>query len=161
MLALVIIFFVGLTDLLPESVMLGQPLPFAFVYMGYFVMISTRLFHDLKRQRVVGIETISVAFSGFILLSVVSSILFMLLGRYVENAFGGVAYDGDSFPDFLYFSFVTLLTIGYGDIVPTVDISKKLVMLVGLVGNFYSVFVTGIIIGKYLQQRRPTDGDAP
>lgn len=63
-----------------------------------------------------------------------------------------------------YFSFTTLLTIGYGDILPVSLVAKRAVMLVGLAGHFYTVFTTSIIIGKYLSvtysqrsgQRQPT-----
>jgi hypothetical protein len=49
-----------------------------------------------------------------------------------------------------YFSFTTLLTIGYGDILPLSLLARRAVMLIGLAGHFYTVFVTSIIIGKYL-----------
>lgn len=100
----------------------------------------------------VGIETISAVFAGFILLGVVSSIIFMSIDSAFIGAFSGV--ETRDFPDFLYFSFITLLTIGYGDISPTLEVSKKTVVLVGLLGHFYTVFVTAIIIGKYLGETR-------
>ncbi len=53
-----------------------------------------------------------------------------------------------------YFSFITLLTIGYGDITPVTLIAKRAVMMMGLVGHFYTVFVTSIIIGKYLSIKK-------
>ena len=53
-----------------------------------------------------------------------------------------------------YFSFTTLLTIGFGDIAPLSLIAKRAVMFIGLLGHFYTVFVTGIIIGKYLTANR-------
>lgn len=130
----------------------NMPLLFAGIYVIYFSMISFRLFLDISHQRIVGLETISGAFCGFILLGFMSSMLFASLDSTLAG-FSGIS-NNKAFSDFLYFSFITLLTIGYGDITPTTEISKKLVVLVGLIGHFYTVFVTAIIIGKYLSQSR-------
>jgi voltage-gated potassium channel Kch len=102
-------------------------------------------------EKEVGIEMISAAFSGYMLLGTLFSLLFIAMGT--SGAFKGPgAFVASS--DYLYFSFVTLLTIGYGDIVPVTEIAKKLIVLLGLMGNFYTVFVVGIVIGKYLNKYR-------
>lgn len=130
----------------------NSPFLFAGIYFIYFAVISYRLFGDINKQKVVGVETIPAVFAGFIILGVVSSIIFLSLDIALIGAFNGPG-ETREFPDFLYFSFVTLLTIGYGDIIPTLEASKNMVVLVGLFGHFYTVFVTAIIIGKYLSQR--------
>lgn len=124
---------------------------FAGTYIAYFALISLRLFRDLRKQKAVGIETISAVFSGFMLLGFLASILFISLDNNFQGAFTGIAENRD-FSDFLYFSFITLLTIGYGDIVPAAEISKKLVVFVGLLGHFYTVFVVAIIVGKFINR---------
>jgi hypothetical protein len=129
---------------------------FLVVYLLYFLLISHQIYKDLVRKKYLGIEMISAAFSGYILMGTVFSLLFITMGT--SGAFRG---PGDTIPnsDYLYFSFVTLLTIGYGDITPVTEIAKKVVVLLGLMGNFYTVFVIGIIIGKFLNSQN-TDHDA-
>lgn len=124
---------------------------FASAYLLYFIIVSYQLFKDLLFQKELGIETLSAAFSGFILIGTFSSIIFISMGS--AGAFRGP--DGPiSNSDYLYFSFVTLLTIGYGDIVPITEISKKAIILIGLIGHFYTVFVVGIVIGKFLKNQQ-------
>lgn len=48
-----------------------------------------------------------------------------------------------------YFSFTTLLTTGFGDITPVTSPAINATILVGLAGNFYMIFVTGVIIMRY------------
>ena len=123
---------------------------FVVIYLLYFLLVSFQLFSDLLVLKKLGIETISAAFSGFILIGTVSSIIFATMDSY--GAFAGP--DGAiSFADYTYFSFVTLLTIGYGDIVPVTEIARKSIILIGLIGHFYTVFVVGIVIGKFLKDR--------
>ncbi|MHC1775601.1 MAG: potassium channel family protein [Lentimicrobium sp.] len=123
---------------------------FVTAYLLYFLIVSYQLFRDLLFQKELGIETLSAAFSGFILIGTFSSIIFISMDS--SGAFRGP--DGPiSNSDYLYFSFVTLLTIGYGDIVPITEISKKAIILIGLIGHFYTVFVVGIVIGKFLKDQ--------
>jgi voltage-gated potassium channel len=128
---------------------------FLVIYMFYFMLISHQIYIDLMQQKDLGIEMISAAFSGYILLGTVFSALFITMGY--SGAFKGP--DNIANSDYLYFSFVTLLTIGYGDITPVTEIAKKVVVLLGLMGNFYTVFVIGIIIGK-LENSQNIDHDA-
>jgi voltage-gated potassium channel Kch len=51
----------------------------------------------------------------------------------------------------MYYSFTTLLSIGYGEIVPATPIAQKASILIGLMGQFYLAILTAIIIGKYLR----------
>lgn len=126
--------------------------PFLTIYAIYFLLISYQIYVDLMYQKELGIETITAAFSGYILLGTVFSILFITMGS--SGAFKGP--EGTvPYSDYLYFSFVTLLTIGYGDIIPVTEISKKIIILLGLIGHFYTVFVVGIVIGKFLYRKVP------
>jgi voltage-gated potassium channel len=80
--------------------------PFLIVYWIYFLFVSYQIYYDLMYEKKLGIETISAAFCGFILLGTVFSLLFVSMGS--EGAFKG-PQGTVSNPDYLYFSFVTLL----------------------------------------------------
>jgi hypothetical protein len=54
-------------------------------------------------------------------------------------------------PDFVYFSFITLLTVGYGDFRPVAGIARSLAMLEGVVGVLY----VGVFISRLLSLYRP------
>ena len=43
------------------------------------------------------------------------------------------------------------MTIGYGDISPASDMAQKASMLFGLIGQFYLVIVTAVVIEKYIR----------
>jgi hypothetical protein len=49
----------------------------------------------------------------------------------------------------MYFSFITLTSIGFGDIAPLTDMSRLTVAFFGMMGQFYMVAVIGIIISKF------------
>jgi len=54
--------------------------------------------------------------------------------------------------ELLYFSLVTLSTIGYGDIVPMNNEVRMLAALEGITGVLYVAITVALLIGKYMRQ---------
>ena len=73
---------------------------------------------------------------------------------------GSVHFPGDiteaGFSDLLYFSFVSLLTIGYGDVLPVSRAARTLVLLEGLLGMAFSTVLLAVLVGKSLGGREET-----
>jgi hypothetical protein len=71
-------------------------------------------------------------------------VVMALLGLLVAKLEGWPLGDG------LYFSFVTGLTIGYGDLVPKTVISRALAVLLGLGG----IMLTGLVVAIAVEALR-------
>jgi hypothetical protein len=54
------------------------------------------------------------------------------------------------FHDYLYFSFVTLTTLGYGDITPVSAFAKSLTIFIAITGQLYLTILIAMLVGKYL-----------
>lgn len=143
------VFLISIVTRLTPLIGYDGSMGFAMIYIIYFVLISYQILKTLQKQPVVGIEMISAAFCGYILLGVLASIVFFTIDRSSE-AFTSTIADR-AYADYLYFSFITLLTIGYGDITPVSELAQKLVIITALIGHFYTVFVMAVVIGKYLK----------
>jgi voltage-gated potassium channel Kch len=94
---------------------------------------------------------------GYISLGLLGYFVLLAIELIVPNSFSGLIMAGDSNNGInerlIYYSYITLLTIGYGDIVPLTLIAQKAVVVIGLVGQFYLVIITSIVVGKYLNQK--------
>lgn len=149
---LFLIFMMLITVLLMVGVSIGMALDLekmgSAIFVFYFLFISYFLFRDLYFVTHLNREAIYGAFNGFIILSFVGGISFALLENNIPNSFSNIE-NPTLFAEFIYFSFITLMTVGYGDIVPLTDFAKKLVVIVALAGHFYTVFVTAIIVSKF------------
>jgi len=53
----------------------------------------------------------------------------------------------------VYFAFITLATVGYGDLSPGTDIVRVLAMIEGLLGQLYLVTVIAVLVSNV--GRRP------
>lgn len=59
--------------------------------------------------------------------------------------------------DFVYFSFVTLATLGYGDLTPQGDLGRMLAITETLVGQLYLVGAVAVIVSNLGKTRAPRD----
>jgi hypothetical protein len=93
--------------------------------------------------------------------------LYLLIGLVFASAFGAIQdiSDKDFFTtlhgerdDFLYFSFSTLTTTGYGDLVAGTDLGRSLSIIEALVGQLYLVTVVAVIISNLRPGRPRTRG---
>lgn len=124
------------------------------LYLIFFFLVVKEVFIDVLYVKTVSTEMLSAALCGFVLLCQIGTFLFYLIDNYSPHSFSNSGEGKNILINLNYFSFTTLLTIGFGDIAPLSLIAKRAVMFIGLLGHFYTVFVTGIIIGKYLSANR-------
>lgn len=91
----------------------------------------------------------------FFLLGLIWTMLYLLIAEFIPNAFSGIDLSNwkRNFPDFIYFSFVTLTTLGYGDILPTSPLSRFIVYMESVVGVFYMAVVVSSLIGAKIPKK--------
>ena len=90
--------------------------------------------------------------SGYLILGVIAAPFFFMLDMQLEGAFS--IENNTDFYDLLYFSYITLTAVGYGDIVPVHKVAKSMSLLLGIIGQLYLAILVGIIVGKYLTAER-------
>ena len=82
---------------------------------------------------------------------------FVLIGIFFSGLYGCLhVFDLDfatrkESVDFIYFSFVTLTTLGYGEITPTSEIGKYLTILESIIGIFYMGVVVSFTLSNVIE----------
>ncbi len=127
---------------------LGEVL--AALYVVFLFAVSTKVYRDIYHAREIDLKMVFAVFTGLIMLGIMATFMFVVIERMAPHSFNGMDPEMSLFDNLLYFSFISLLTIGYGDMAPATSSTKTLTILLGLIGNFYTIIVTGIVIGKYL-----------
>lgn len=115
-------------------------------------IVAYELFNQLLKTKVVSMQTIIAAFDGFLLIGMAGVLMFIFVHYLDPGSFGHVQTGQRGIDDLVYYSYITLLTIGYGDIVPVSQLAKRLSVLMGLVGQFYLVVVMSVLVGKFLNR---------
>jgi len=78
--------------------------------------------------------------------------MYMLL----DSFYGGSLININSsqpFWEYLYFSFVTLTTLGYGDIAPVTSAARVLSGFEAIVGQFYLTILVAALVGVHVSQQ--------
>ncbi|CAM1364745.1 ion channel [Tenacibaculum xiamenense] len=126
-----------------------------FVYFIINIIVTWNIIKQVWKEKKVDRKVILGLISGYISLGFLGFFLFISIDLTHSHAFTGVLVDQST--DFrfhaeslLYYSFITLLTIGYGEIIPAIPIAQKAAILLGLIGQFYITIVTAIIVTKYI-----------
>ncbi|MNV97053.1 Ion channel [compost metagenome] len=85
------------------------------------------------------------------LLIKINTFLFQLCSYGHLDSFKGLntADPASTFMDFVYFCSITITSIGFGDITPNTHHTKLITSLFGIIGQFYTVVLVGIIISKF------------
>lgn len=122
------------------------------VLIGFFCV--TILSYVLRRGRVTS-DRIFAAICVYMLMGYGWSFVYSILVELEPHAF--VATTEVAFHDFVgrllqlrYFSFMTLTTVGYGDIVPHSPLSRTLAALEAVMGQFYLVVLVGRLVGLHI-----------
>jgi uncharacterized membrane protein len=56
--------------------------------------------------------------------------------------------------DMLYFSLITLATVGYGDILPVSETARMVAVIEATTGQFYVAVIVAAFVGMYAARRR-------
>ena len=121
-------------------------------YAGFFTFIFVEVLRFLIKPSYINSDIISAAICGFFLLIEIGIFLSLFVHNNVSDPFNNIATQpqAETYLDLVYFNTITITSIGYGDITPNGHVSKLLTSLIGVLGQFYTVVLVGIIISKYV-----------
>ncbi|OUS25561.1 hypothetical protein A9Q98_12145 [Thalassotalea sp. 42_200_T64] len=122
-----------------------------FLMLIFFVIAAKQTARQVLFTGEIDGNKILGAICLFILIGLIWSLLYTLIHLTSTQAFNGISDSHlwyDVLPDFIYFSFVTLTTLGYGDISPAMPITRFLVYFEAMVGQFYIAILVASLVGS-------------
>jgi voltage-gated potassium channel len=89
----------------------------------------------------------------YLLIGVIWGLLYIFISYAEPGAFNGLAHENDKIWSFIYFSFVTLTTLGYGDISPAIPLARTLAYIEAIFGQFYLAVLVASLVSAHLAKR--------
>ncbi len=132
-----------------------------FLNMGvsflFYTIVTFEIVKQIWQTKIVNKNVIFGLISGYISLGLISFFICLSIEMVYPGSFEGLNVTIDQSQSFterlMYYSYITLMTIGYGEIVPVTSLSQKAAILIGMMGQFYLVILTAIIVGKYVNKK--------
>lgn len=114
---------------------------------------------SLVRRRVVDIHTVMGALCIYVLLGMLWAFGFGAIGAFISGPFFAQQSTANV-ADYLYFSFVTLTTVGYGDLTAAHGLARAIATVEALTGQLYLVTVVALVVSRMarLPRRRDDSG---
>ena len=129
-------------------------------FLSFFcfnLFIAVFMIRHIAKSQQVTLTIIINSINGYLLIGVLGAVLLAMTQLVQKFLFhvdtGAINFAGDAaagFHDYLYFSFVTLTTLGYGDITPVSALAKSLTIVIAIIGQLYLTILIAMLVGKYL-----------
>ena len=124
-----------------------------WIAIFFLIRVFKYIVHLSQKEDVNAIVIIE-AINGYLLIGVGFAILINMIssdfpGAFNFNTSSSVSHVYDS----LYYTFVSMTTLGYGDLLPVTPAAKAVALLVTLCGQFYLVIIMALLVGRFLVKR--------
>lgn len=109
-------------------------------------------------RKVIDVHTVLGAVCIYVLIGMLFSFVYSAIGLLGDETFFAQTAHPD-LSEYLYFSFITLCTVGYGDFTPAHGVGRALASLEALLGQLYLVTIVAVLVSR-VAPRRVDDGTA-
>ncbi len=125
--------------------------------IAFFSILVYLVSHHVFKEGAVNFYRVQAAIVIYILLGIIWATLYDLIYQIIPSGFefsGRSTIADHSFSQFLYFSFVTLTTLGYGDVVPVASVAQSLVIFQGMFGMLYPAVMIARLVSLEIDHKK-------
>jgi len=134
--------------------------PHALIISAYYFVTTVMIVRHLARIKRVNTELLAGAASIYLLIGLTFALAYSYVASVSPNAFSvNIQQAATGFETVLYFSFVTLTTLGYGDILPVSHVARTLAIFEAILGVMYLGVVVARLVGLYQSQANYDEND--
>ena len=130
----------------------------AFMSAVLYLIAPFSITRSLLFRREVDLQTVLGAIDIYLLVGMLFAFIYHFLGVVQPSAFFGAAIGDGKIPQDLFFSFTTLTTTGYGNLVPAGNPGQSFAVAEMLIGQLFLVIAVAKVINAYTPVRLPIAG---
>ncbi len=123
--------------------------------LAFLIFITTVMVWTIVSNPSVTADTLAGAVSAYFLVGITFGLAYLLIESVLPGSFKDTIQPGKHFTpaDFTFFSFVTLTTVGYGDIVPWGAHARALAIVESVLGIMYPAVLVSRLVGLHGSRR--------
>ena len=123
--------------------------------IGFMLVAVTFTMKQIAFSNAIDTNRIVGAICVYLLLGVIWAMTYTLVETILPGSFAGFSptHDHGWDSEWLYFSFVTMTTLGYGDILPVSATARGFAYMQAIVGQFYIAVLVAGLVSAYISNR--------
>lgn len=115
----------------------------------FFLVVTGTLIFQVATSAEVSLRVIVGAIDGYLLLGMMGGGALSIVEIAYPGSFNA-AGSTLAHPDLLYYAFITMTTVGYGDISPVAPAARSVAVLLAVAGQLYIAVLMALLVGKYI-----------
>ena len=120
----------------------------------FIALVIANLLVFMLKSEEVNLEIIYAAILLYLLAALMWAFVYTVIELVDPASFNiDLSRPQDYLLEFQYFSFVTITTLGYGDITPVTEVAKAITALEAVVGQLYLVVAVAWLVGMYVSKK--------
>ena len=147
--AAAIVIFINQFGIFREEARLDFYLSF-FIYLVFYSYVAYRLLVMILATEQVRVGVLYAAVIVYLLIGIVGGYIFMLIENAAPGSINNLEVENITNPSkFFYFSFITLSTLGYGDITPHSASARSVCMILSTAGPLYLTILVALLVSRF------------
>jgi hypothetical protein len=124
----------------------------ALLVLACIYVIARRV---MQHERI-SVDTVMATLCIYLFIALVFAMIYVTISILGEAPFFAQESDPEGL-DFIYFSFISITTTGYGDLSPVGGLGRMIAVIEVVAGQLYLVTVVALLIGNLGRARKRTD----
>ena len=117
----------------------------------FLLFLGYRLYTIIGKSKKITLNIIAAAVSGYFLIGLFGGQICQMLNLVSPESFNSISNEHQLYT-LTYYSFTTLTSLGFGDILPENPAAQSISLLIAITGQLYLTILVAILVGKYLIQ---------
>ena len=126
----------------------------------FFLFVVISLIRQVAKAKTVSAKVILEAINGYVLVGMIFAMIVAIIAQTDPGSFNFHSVDVDTriiaanFNEDLYFAFITMATVGYGDMLPLSQVARSFATFIGISGQLYIAIIIAMLVGKFAAQQQ-------
>ena len=143
--------------------MLGAASPNGIVqptlYAVFFGLSACLHLRELSTKTAIDSDTLLGAVCTYLLIGLFFAAVYGFVFQFDPGSFEDLKGSTEPMYELIYFSFITLTTVGYGDVVPSRNSTQMLAAYQGIIGQVFVAVVVGVLVGNFVANKQQSQLD--
>lgn len=122
------------------------------ISIGFLILLTSYCLYLTAQDKTISVTTLFGPISSYLFIGLIFANIYLFIELLFPNSFTGLNSENES--KAIYFSFITLTTVGYGEIIPLKPIAQTFTWFESFSGQLYIAIIIGQLIGRYSSEKQ-------